>query len=148
MLVAGPGEDTVDVGGDPSCPWFSLVADGVVGPDPGIGGKLSNNDAPNVDDGLKVFNPVNAPRPVACEVRPLAGWTEIDGIVEVVAPVGWVETEENSVSVEKLLFVADVIWGDSVFAAGLLFLKLSAAKSEATVDIVEPALGLGVFKDI
>lgn len=73
VLTAGPGEDTVDLGGDPSCPWFSLVADGVVGPDPGIGGRLSNNDVPNDDDGLKVFNPVNVPRPVGCEVSPVVG---------------------------------------------------------------------------
>ena len=89
MFAAGPGEDTVEFdGGDPSCPWLSLVADGVVGPDPGIGGRLSNNDAPNDDDGLKVFNPVNVPRPVVCEVSPPVGWTETDGAVEVVTPVG------------------------------------------------------------
>ena len=58
------------------------------------------------------------------------------------------ETEEKSVSAEKLLFVVDVIWGDRVFVAGLLFLKLGAAKSEATLDIVKPALGLDVFEDI
>ena len=74
--------------GDPSCPWPSLVAEGVVGPDPGIGGRLSNNDAPNDDDGLNVFNPVNVPRPVVFEVNPPVGWKEIDGMVEVVAPVG------------------------------------------------------------
>lgn len=72
-VVVGPGEDTVDLGGDPSCPWLSLVANGVVGPDPGIGGRLSNNDAPNDDDGLKVFSPVNVPKPVACEVNPPVG---------------------------------------------------------------------------
>ena len=55
------------------------------------------------------------------------------------------ETEENRVSVEKLLFVVDVIWGDRVFVAGLLFLKLSAAKSEAMFDIADPAPGLDGF---
>jgi len=148
VVVVVPGEDTVEFSRDPNCPWFSLAVDGVVGPDPGIGGRLSNNDAPNDDDGLKVFSPVNAPRPAECEVGPPVGWTETDGIVEVVAPVGWVEREENSVSVEKLLFVVDVIWGESVFAAGLLFPKFSAVKSEAMLDIVDPAPGLDVGEDV
>ena len=123
-MVVRPGDETVEFCGEPSCPcpscpWFSLAADGVVGPDPGIGGRLSNNDAPKDDDGLKVFNPVNAPRPVAFEVSPVVGCTEIDGTVELVVPVGWEETEEKSVSVVELLFVVDVIWGESVFPAGL-----------------------------
>ena len=62
-VVVGPGDETVDTDGDPNCPWFSLVTAGVVGPDPGIGGKLSSNDAPKDDDGLKVFKPVNVPEP-------------------------------------------------------------------------------------
>ena len=152
MAVVRPGDDTVELGGDPncpwpSCPWFSLAADGVVGPDPGIGGRLSSKDAPNDDDGLKVFNPVNVPKPVVCEASPPVRWTEIDGSVEVVAPVGWVETEENIVS-EKLLFVVDVIWGDSVFVAGLLFPKFNVVNSEAMFDMVEPALGLDMVGDI
>lgn len=151
MVVVGPEGEIVGFCGDPgcpspSCPWFSLATDGVVGPDPGIGGRLSNKDAPKDDDGLKVFSPVNAPRPVVCEVSPV-GWADIEGTVEVVAPVGWEETEEKRVSVEKLLFVVDVIWGERVFALGL-FPKPSVAKSEATLDIVEPALGLDVGEDI
>ena len=71
VVVAGPGEETVDLGGDPNCPWFSLATAGVVGPDPGIGGKLSSNDAPNDDDGLNVFKPVRVPKPVVCEVTPV-----------------------------------------------------------------------------
>lgn len=57
------------------------------------------------------------------------------------------ETEENSVSVEKLLLVVDVIWGDSELVAGLLFPKFRDAKSEATLDIAEPELGINVGED-
>ena len=39
------------------------VAEGVVGPDCGIGGKDSSNEAPNEDVGLKAFKPV---KPVVC----------------------------------------------------------------------------------
>lgn len=73
LVVVGPGDETAEFGGDPNCPWFSVVTDGVAGPDPGIGGKLSSSDAPNDDDGLKVFKPVNVPKPVVCEVSPLVG---------------------------------------------------------------------------
>lgn len=106
-MVVGPGDETVELGTGPSCPPSPPVTAGIV--EPGIGGKLSSNEAPNDDDGLKVFKPVNVPKPVVCDVGPLAGWAEIDGTVEVVAPVCWVETEVNNVSIEKLLFVVDVI---------------------------------------
>ena len=62
-VVVGPGDETVDTDGDPNCHRFSLVTAGVADSNPGIGGKLSSNDAPNDDDGLKVFKPVNVPRP-------------------------------------------------------------------------------------
>ena len=62
-MVVGPGDKTVDTDGNPICPRLSLVIAGVVGPDPGIGGKLSSDDASNGDDGLKVFKPVNVPKP-------------------------------------------------------------------------------------
>ena len=62
-------------------------------------------------------------------------------------PVGWEETEEKSVSAEKLLFVVDVIWGESEFAAGL-FPMFSVAKSEATLDIVEPEVGLDMAEGV
>ena len=81
-MIVGPGDETVDIDGDPNCPWFSLITAGVAGPDPRIGGKLSSNGAPKDDDGLKVFKPVNVPAP-----GPPVGWTEIDGTVEVVALV-------------------------------------------------------------
>ena len=88
VVAVGSGEETVGLGRDPNCPLFSAVAAGVVGPDPGIGGKLSSNEAPNDDDGLKVFKPVNFPSPVVCEISPPVGWAEIGGAVEVVTPVG------------------------------------------------------------
>ena len=44
-------------------------------------------------------------------------------------------------SIEKLLFVVDVIWGESELGVGL-FPKFSEEKSEATLDIAEPAPGL------
>jgi len=62
------------------------VTAGVVGPDPGMEGSDSINDAPNDDDGLKGFSPTN---PVSCGLTGAVKGVCIDGDDEVfVAPVG------------------------------------------------------------
>ena len=50
-------------------------------------------------------------------------------------------------SVEKLLFVVDVIWGERLLAPGL-FPKFIVAKSDAILDIVEPGPGLEIVGDV
>lgn len=42
----------------------------------------------------------------------------------------------------------DVIWGDNKFVAGLLFPMFNVVKSDAILDIVEPALGLEVINGV
>jgi len=67
---------------------------GVLGLDPGIGGRDSNNDAPKADEGLNALSPLN---PVVCGLS--VGDKEMDGGLEVVvAPVGWLFNDENTES--------------------------------------------------
>ena len=83
-------EPGVDEGGEPA---------GVEGAD-GMGGSDSRSAAPNEDEGLNAFRPLN---PVVCRcsgAAPPADEIEIDGAPPEmeVAPVGWEETEEKRVS--------------------------------------------------
>jgi len=62
------------------------VTAGVVGPEPGIGGSDSNNEAPKEDDGLNGFRPLN---PVRWDLMGGREGTCIEGADEAaVAPVG------------------------------------------------------------
>ena len=78
---------------------WAAGGEGVAGAE-GMGGRLSRSAAPNEDDGLNAFRPLN---PVVCRcsgAAPPADEIEIDGAPPEmeVAPVGWDETEEKRVS--------------------------------------------------
>lgn len=89
---ADGGED-VPVGG---------FAPGVPGLEPGIGGSDSKSEAPKEDEGLNALRPL---KPVICGLS--VGDIEGAALPEVVvAPVGWVERDENMESENPELVVA------------------------------------------
>lgn len=118
--------------------WSTL---GVVGADWGIGGRDSSRAAPNDEDGLNGFMPL---KPVLCGCK-----GEI-GEAVLVAPVGWLDNEENSefdVAVDPVAVGDAARWkeeeneGKLVLPAGPTLwelLLLGIANSEATLAIMDP----------
>lgn len=88
----GDAEDGADVpAGD-----VVLVALDMLVLDPGMGGKDSRSEAPKDEEGLKALSPLN---PVIWGLS--AGDSEMEGVpplAVVVAPVGWLDNEENTES--------------------------------------------------
>lgn len=78
------------------------VIAGVVGWDPGTGGRDSSREAPNDEDGLNGFKPVN---PVTCD---FTGVSVVEKEVLVV-PVAWLERVDENNELEKVDPEADVV---------------------------------------
>lgn len=113
---------------------------GVVGAD-GMGGRDSKSAAPKEDDGLNGLRPL---KPVFCGCSGAAGDTEMDGFdglnepsEVVVAPVGWLASDEKSVSENiELVPVADGACGPA--PAGLPWPDLLNENSDATLAMTDP----------
>lgn len=116
--------------GDGVC-FDCWLMSGVVGWDWGIGGSDSRSCAPNDDDGLNGLIPEN---PVVCGCRALV-------FEVVVAPVGWLDSDEKTELV-KLEPVGDVVepklseGGGDVLVPGLLLL-FPRVNDEATLEMIE-----------
>ena len=119
----------------------SPVTAGVTGPDPAIGGRDSNSEAPNDEVGLKGFKPCRRDCPGEVELnRGVEGTDWADERNDVlVKPVGWVERDdENKESDPVAELVADFVpslfctVGGVTVVLGWLFTK---AKDEATLEI-------------
>lgn len=112
------------------------VIAGVAGPEPAIEGRVSSNEAPNEDVGLKGFNPAN---PVRFDLTGEMGDVELvmNGVAVAFTPVVWsdsgVKNKESGPFFEPSgLLDIDGVTAFDGFVDGLLFAN---AKDDATPEM-------------